>query len=162
VERLETRPLGGATSTEWERFALAGLIALYTVAYVLLVVGAPPIVNPDATAYLNLGQHWVDGDLAEAVVAHWAPMYSWLIAPLLALGFEPFTAALIVQGASGLAVLVACWLVLGRLSLRHWARFLTCLAVVPLICWSWPFTWPSCSCCSLAAGRSPRCRSRRD
>ena len=113
--------------------ALAALALLFVAAIAALAGLFPASANADGTAYLNLAQHYLDGELHEAVVSHWAPLYSWLVAPLLGLGILPVTAGVVVQGASGLLVLAACWLLLGRLSVEGWLRFLTCLALIPLL-----------------------------
>ena len=116
-----------------DRLGLAVLAAVYLGGTLLLVLLSPPTVNPDATAYLNIAQHYLDGDFSEAVVSHWAPLYSWVVAVPMAIGVEPEIAGPLTQLVAGVTVLAACWMLLERLSVRGWVRTLTALAIVPLL-----------------------------
>ena len=112
---------------------LAALGALYALVFLLLVVVFPPTVNPDATAYLRLAEHYADGRLEEAVVSHWAPLYTWLLVPAAALGIPLVPAAAAIQCLFAIATLAVCWLLLGRLSVDGPIRLVTCLGLIPLL-----------------------------
>src|SRR5437870_3181683 len=45
-------------------------------------------MNPDGFSYLDLADAWRRGAWGEAVNAYWSPLYSWLIAAVLAV-FRP-------------------------------------------------------------------------
>lgn len=64
--------------------------ALALGAYAALAVAAAfhfsDQINPDGVAYLRIAGYYGSGDLSRAVSAYWSPLYSWLLAPCLALG----------------------------------------------------------------------------
>lgn len=59
-------------------------------------------INPDAVGYLGAARHLIEGRVGLAVTGSWGPLYSWLLAPLLALGLDPLAAARAVLVGAGL------------------------------------------------------------
>jgi len=54
-------------------------------------------VGGDGTSYISIAQHYATGNWQDAVNGYWSPLYSWLIAPFLTYGFDPFQAVLIAK-----------------------------------------------------------------
>ena len=46
-------------------------------------------INPDAVVYVQVARHYAEGRFDLAVNSWWAPLLSWLLAPLLRTGVEP-------------------------------------------------------------------------
>ncbi|MDP2895951.1 MAG: hypothetical protein Q8Q12_05245, partial [bacterium] len=46
-------------------------------------------INPDAVVYVQVARHYAEGRFDLAVNSSWAPLLSWLLAPLLRTGVEP-------------------------------------------------------------------------
>ena len=72
------------------RGILARRGALALGAYAALAVAAAfhfsDQINPDGVAYLRIAGYYGSGELSRAVSAYWSPLYSWLLAPWVALG----------------------------------------------------------------------------
>lgn len=47
------------------------------------------VLNSDGIAYLQLGEHYLNGRFDLAVNGYWGPLFSWLLVPLLATGLDP-------------------------------------------------------------------------
>ena len=90
-------------------------------------------VHVDGLAYVRVAGYYADGRWDLAVNSYWGPLYSWLLAPLLAVGVEPLLATKLLQLALGAATVVA----LRRLCLRCGIRTATAdgvaLVTVPLV-----------------------------
>lgn len=54
-------------------------------------------VGGDGTSYISIAHHYATGNWQDAVNGYWSPLYSWLIAPFLTYGFDPFQAVLIAK-----------------------------------------------------------------
>ncbi len=59
-------------------------------------------VDPDATAYLTIAKRYAAGDYAKAINGYWSPLSCWLTAFFIKCGYEPITAAIIVNAAAGI------------------------------------------------------------
>src|SRR5262245_36830863 len=47
------------------------------------------MLNPDATAYIQLARDYASGQFGVAVTGYWGPMLSWLMAPMIAVLQDP-------------------------------------------------------------------------
>ena len=75
-------------------FAAAALFPLYA-----------HLISPDAISYVSIAQRYLAGNGREAVNTNWSPLFSWLLAPLLALHVPGLPAARVVCFFSGLLAL---------------------------------------------------------
>jgi hypothetical protein len=66
-------------------------------------------INPDGISYVDLVRLYAHGHLWTAVNAYWSPLYSWLMAPLVAAGLDPLMAGKLWQLAAGGGLLAALW-----------------------------------------------------
>ncbi|MBE0564988.1 MAG: hypothetical protein IH621_03460, partial [Krumholzibacteria bacterium] len=62
-------------------------------------------INPDAISYIAVAEHLLAGRWLESVNGYWAPLYPWLMAPLLAVGVAAPLAGRLASLAAGLAAL---------------------------------------------------------
>ena len=126
----------------WGRKYPSGIELLLTL-YALIGLGRLPAfryqINPDGVAYIDLARLYADGQWWTAINAYWSPMFSWLLAPFIAIGLDPLIAGKLVQLGGGAGLLVAMWLLS-----RHWRprwmvwSLLGAMAVVVL---SWALTY---------------------
>ncbi len=58
-------------------------------------------LNTDGIAYMQIAQHWADGNRDLAVSGYWGPLLSWLMVPLVESGMPLMEAARVVMGFSG-------------------------------------------------------------
>lgn len=64
-------------------------------------------IDPDAISYLNIAQHYIDGDYAHAINAFWSPMGYWLTAVVVkATGWPLFATAIIVNTIPALGIVL--------------------------------------------------------
>jgi hypothetical protein len=119
------------------RVALA-LGAVYLVAGAALLPGYRYQLNPDGVSYLAIARHYADGRWSEAVNGYWGPLYSWLLAPLLAAGGDGLLVARAVNLLAGAAALAAIWALAGRYSARPWLRVVAVATMVPVVL-GWAF-----------------------
>lgn len=87
----------------WLYWIGAGLIGgLYLV--VSGFVHAPGQLNPDGLAYLTIARSISAGDFV--VRGYWSPLMSWLLAPAIAVGADPYAAFQVLVRGCGLAWMI--------------------------------------------------------
>ncbi|QQR52800.1 hypothetical protein IPG36_01610 [bacterium] len=126
----------------WGRKYPSG-IELLLALYALIGLGRLPAfryqINPDGVAYIDLARLYADGQWWTAINAYWSPMFSWLLAPLIAIGLNPLIAGKLVQLGGGAGLLVAMWLLS-----RHWRpRWMvwSLLGAMAVVILSWALTY---------------------
>lgn len=90
-------------------------------------------INPDGIGYMAVAQHWLNGHWADAVNAYWSPLYSWLMVPLLACGFDPLLTTKLTSAIAGAIALAAAWRLGHHMGIRPELRAAACLAMIPFI-----------------------------
>ncbi len=94
-------------------------------------------LNPDGVAYLRIAGYYLHGQTNLAVSGYWGPLLSWLMMPLLAVGFSPLLAARVVMALTAVFFLRGCLAVFRAFELPEWhQRFGAWLAVGVSVCWS--------------------------
>ena len=83
-------------------FALCALVNVYLSRF-LLSYGA------DGIQYVEIARHYADMDWHAAINAYWGPLVSWLMAPLIALGVDPYMAFKI-ERAFTAVIFFAVWM----------------------------------------------------
>ncbi|OSZ81700.1 hypothetical protein CAP35_00070 [Chitinophagaceae bacterium IBVUCB1] len=63
-------------------------------------------IDPDATAYLTISQHYADGDWRYAINGYWSPWSCWLTALLIKMGTTAIGGAII---ANSIAAVLLVW-----------------------------------------------------
>ncbi len=99
-------------NARWFWPALIVILVGYVALAVPLAIRQLDAVNPDGFAYMQVARQYAEG--SPVVRGHWAPLISWLMAPLLALGALPPVAMRWVMGLGGLL-----WVVTGVLFARR-------------------------------------------
>lgn len=61
--------------------------------------------SADTISYFQIARLYSTGEFNQAINAYWSPLLSWLIAPLLLVGFDPFTAFKFVNVLAGFGLL---------------------------------------------------------
>lgn len=94
-------------------------------------------LNPDAVAYLRIAGYYAHGPRELAVSGYWGPLLSWLMTPLLAIGFSPLPAARVVMALTAVFFLRSCLAVFRAFELPETLQRLGAwLAVILSVCWS--------------------------
>lgn len=122
-----------ATAGPFRRFEAALVPAIYLTIGLASVRSFRFIHNKDEIAYISVAKHYADGNLLDGVNAYWAPMLSWLLAPLLALEIEPALAAKVLAVLIGLFVLLCVRRLTFTVDMRPGARWLVLLLAVPVL-----------------------------
>jgi hypothetical protein len=74
-------------------------------------------LNPDAVSYIQLANHYVQGEWRLGVSGYWGPLLTWLMVPLIAFGTDPMVAARVVMVLSGVLFLAGAVAALRALQL---------------------------------------------
>jgi hypothetical protein len=90
-------------------------------------------MNPDGIPLLRFAGYIAEGKVQQAVASGWSPLLPWLIAPLLAVGFNGLTAARITIGLCGAGMLLCSWLLSSRFALSRDVGFIVLLILSILI-----------------------------
>jgi hypothetical protein len=112
---------------------LPGLLALHLIAGGVLAAGYRLQINPDGIAYISSARKYLSGHFADAATGFWSPMYSWLLAPLLAVRVPPLLATKVLDLAAGALVVVAAWRLMGHLALDVRVRVAVGLTLVVIV-----------------------------
>jgi len=77
-------------------------------------------INPDGLSYLTIAREVAEGNLV--VRGYWAPLISWLIAPLISIGVPPQEGYFYVMGVSGFLWILVSMLLAKRFGIREAGR----------------------------------------
>ena len=90
-------------------------------------------INPDGISYIAIAEKYLAGNFADAVNGYWMPLYSWLLAPFLALGIFPLLAVKILALIIGLPTLIGARWLASRFALAELTKNILLLALIPLM-----------------------------
>lgn len=130
-----------------ERIASASPLLLASAAYAL-IAGAffwayRYQINTDGVAYLSIAGKYAAGSWGEALNGFWAPLFSWLLAPLLALGIEGLLASKVLTFLLGFAMLAGVRFLLAQFSMEeHLRRGILLASAVPAAYFALAFVSP--------------------
>ncbi len=109
-------------------------IAVFVLLGIALLPSFQYRINTDATAYVSIAQQCLKGEFARTINGYWGPLFSWLMAPVLALGLAPLLAARLVELMAGLAMLFAVrWFAIRTGASREAGSVLALCMVMPLL-----------------------------
>jgi hypothetical protein len=106
---------------------LGGAFVALVAGGILLIPTFRSVLNPDAVSYIAAAEHLADGEVVKSINPYWSPAFSWLLAPLVALGIDPLVAARIVSLLATWGLIAASWTLGRRLGLRTPGRVATAL-----------------------------------
>jgi hypothetical protein len=99
---LGTLPGAGSPVTDMSKRWYASLLCLICLSYMLLAVRIDSdYINPDGYSYLAVARYYAEGH--PVVRGCWSPLISWLIAPAVALGADPYATFRVLTQLCGLA-----------------------------------------------------------
>src|SRR5207237_6434475 len=84
-------------------------------------------------SYILAARRILSGDLVGAVSAHWSPLFSWLLVPLLAARIEPLLACKLLTASIGAVTIVAMWLIAPLFTRRTSAQIIVTSAFAPIV-----------------------------
>jgi hypothetical protein len=90
-------------------------------------------ITPDGTAYIQIAQHYADGDYTSAINGFWGVLLSWLLIPFLALGIPGFLAAKLVNVMLGAFTLLGCTRIFTTFNFSNivrWGLLATCIPMI--------------------------------
>src|SRR2546421_6006628 len=130
--RLRDVIAGGAARRESDPTPLI----LILIGYVLTAVWVLPHVrwqiNPDGVSYILAARRILSGDFVGAVSAHWSPLFSWLLVPLLAARIEALLACKLLTTSIGAVTIVAVWLMVPLFARRTSVQIIVTAAFAPI------------------------------
>jgi hypothetical protein len=95
------------------------------------------IVIADAVSYIRIASYYLNGQFGLAVSGYWGPLFSWLMAPWLALVHSPLDAARIAMGVSAVVFLLGSVSILRGLQLPPAGLMLgTWITAMASVSWS--------------------------
>lgn len=80
-----------------------GLISV--ILLILVAYNYRQLMNPDGVAYMSIAEQYASGYFRDAVNAYWSPLLSWLMTPLVLVGFSPQISFTFVNLAAAILVL---------------------------------------------------------
>src|SRR5437660_4120929 len=109
------------------------ILAGYAVATVWTLPLTRWQLNPDGVSYILAARRVLSGDFLGAASAHWSPLFSWMLVPLLAAGIEPLLACKVLMDTIGAATIVAVWLLAPFFTRRASVRIVITAAFAPIV-----------------------------
>jgi hypothetical protein len=142
--RTDYRPADSRfTETLRSQRLFFGVVAAYVVVTVALTSRFQYSLYPDATSYLSIAQAYSRGQFHDAVNGYWAPLYCWLLAPLLAAGVDTLLAPKLLAVLIGVATLIGLRRLCRRIDLTAESTSVVLIAALPsLVCWSLTYITP--------------------
>lgn len=98
------------------RTALALGLTAYAARALPMAMSYKDRINPDAVSYIQQASYLAHGDLWKSISGYWSPLFSWCIAPFMALGMDGLHAAHLVMAVWGGLVVASSFLVIRRLT----------------------------------------------
>ncbi len=114
----------------WYPAGLAVLVGIYTLLAIRLGFNYLDFINPDGLAYLKIARDYAAGK--SVVRGYWAPLMSWLMAPLLRFGALPQAAHKVVAALGGLLWVLATVAFARRLKLSQAGRLALAVLMVTI------------------------------
>jgi hypothetical protein len=109
------------------------LMAVYCVVGAFLINRYQYQISPDSTSYISLAQKYLAGDFQNAINGIWAPLYTWLLIPLLFIGIAPLLASVCLTVFFGLLTLVVVRSFLHKFELPESISLTILVALVPVL-----------------------------
>ncbi|MDY9922814.1 hypothetical protein [Methanobacterium sp.] len=79
---------------------LSIILTIYSFLAIILITCFQYNVGGDGASYISIANYYATGNWNDAINAYWSPLYSWLLAPFLLSGFDPFQAVIISRALS--------------------------------------------------------------
>jgi len=76
-------------------------------------------INPDGIIYMNIADYYFKGDYIKAINGYWSPLISWLIIPLLWMGFNTILAVKTILILVGAGIIVQSNLLMKKIELSR-------------------------------------------
>ena len=108
-------------------------------AAIYLLIGCiffPPLrymMSPDGLNYIAIAELYAAGQWADAINAYWSPLFSILLTPFIAIGFDGIMALKLLNILIGFAVLFALLSLCNTLHLKSSASAILLISAVPFI-----------------------------
>jgi len=69
---------------------LSIVLAVYSILALTLITFFQYNVGGDGASYISIANYYATGNWNDMINGYWSPFYSWLVAPFLVSGFDPF------------------------------------------------------------------------
>jgi hypothetical protein len=115
-------------AARWSGGPLVAILIVYAVAAVWMIPDTRWQMNPDGISYILVARRLLAGDCQGAVNAHWSPLFSWMLVPLLASGVEALLACKLLTYLVGAGAIASMWFLLPIFSDRSETRALITIA----------------------------------
>lgn len=99
-------------------------ILIYIILALLLFPHFQYQLNPDGVSYMGIAQKYLSRDFENAINGYWGPLISWLMLPLLAIGFKPMVSANLLLVSIGFLVVLTSNTVIKKMNIIPFLHFL--------------------------------------
>jgi hypothetical protein len=79
---------------------LSIVLFVYSILALILITFFQYNVGGDGASYISIAHYYATGNWNDAINGYWSPLYSWLIAPFLLYGYDPFLAVILSRAIS--------------------------------------------------------------
>jgi len=124
------------TSQTTHRKQLAIILLLYFILAAVSGFSFRYAMNPDGISMLRLAGYVAEGNFMQSITRAWSPLFSWLIAPFIFIGFDGLFAARITIALCGAGLLLSGWFLSLRFDLSENLRFIA-LVIASLLVSFW-------------------------
>lgn len=122
---------------------LSVIFLSYTVFALIFAFAYRFAMNPDGTSVLRLAGYLAEGNFMRSVSSGYSPLFTWLVAFFILLGFEGLVAARTALALCGAGLVFCVWLLSFRFNMQQKTRFVAVLTATPLIAfWTIQFISP--------------------
>ena len=115
---------------------LSIVLTVYSILALILITFFQYNVGGDGSSYISIAHYYATGNWNDAINGYWSPLYSWLIAPFLLSGYNPFQAVIIsrvISLVTGFFTIIAVNRFIQIYELEIWVKRAVLVSLLPII-----------------------------
>ncbi|RMF61399.1 MAG: hypothetical protein D6748_01730 [Calditrichaeota bacterium] len=122
-----------STLLKIQSFDLKISLLLYWILAALLFPFFRYKMYPDVISYISIAQKYLNGNVYEALNGYFAPMYSWLLMPLLLTGLPPLIAIKLLTLFIGMFSIISSAILMNKLEIHKPIQNIILLTLAPVM-----------------------------
>jgi hypothetical protein len=119
-----------------QKMDLSIVLAVYSILALTLITFFQYNVGGDGASYISIANYYATGNWNDMINGYWSPFYSWLVAPFLVSGFDPFFAVAVSRCVSlviGFFTIIGFYRLAETFKIDDWVKKFLIVSLLPII-----------------------------